>query len=61
MLQVTSADYTGTKEIVPLQRRAIQELGSELSFEFRKQRFCWEEEGRCFEKLRYPTQVRAET
>jgi len=35
-----------------------QDGQKELSFEFRKQRFCWEADEGAFEKLKYPTHVR---
>ena len=57
-MQVTAADYTGITDIVPLQRRTLEEQMTEISFEFRKQRFCWDAEARHFEKLQYPTQVK---
>lgn len=37
---------------------APQEGVEELSFEFRKQRFCWEAADGHFAKLKYPTHVR---
>ena len=58
MPQVTPADFTGRKEVVPLQRRAGEKGDSELSFEFRKQRFCYDTQQGAFNKLKYPTQAR---
>ena len=29
----------------------------EISFEFHRQRFCFDQKTRCFEKLKYPTRV----
>lgn len=55
-VQVTASDYTGAKEIVAVQRRTLEDT-SETSFEFRKQRFCWNEELGHFEKLKFPTQA----
>jgi len=56
---VTPADFTGRKEVVPLQRRAGERGDAELSFEFRKQRFCYDGQADAFHKLKYPTQARA--
>jgi len=55
---VTPADFTGRKEVVPLQRRAGERGDAELSFEFRKQRFCYDDQADAFHKLKYPTQAR---
>ena len=41
----------------PMWLVAPQEGEEELSFEFRKQRFCWEAADGQFAKLRYPTHV----
>ena len=57
LAQVTAADYTGLKEVVLLQRRNLDDKVTETSFEFRKQRFCWDEEQRHFAKLKFPTRV----
>lgn len=47
--------------MVPLQRRAGEHGEAELSFEFRKMRFCYEAEQAAFHKLKYPTQARLGT
>ena len=60
MPQVTPADFTGRKEVVPLQRRAGEKGDSELNFEFRKQRFCYDVQQGAFHKLKYPTQARVD-
>ena len=57
-LQVTSADHTGKQDVVPIQVRKFEAGGSEVGFEFRKQRFVWDYESNCFHKLRSPTKVR---
>lgn len=56
--QVTPADFTGRKEVVPLQRRSGERGEQELSFEFRKQRFCYDAQEDAFHKLKYPVQAR---
>ena len=55
--QVTAADFTGKKEIVPLDRKKLEDGQLEISFEFRKQRFHYDPEKDLFEKLAYPVQV----
>ena len=40
-----------------MQRRLLEDHITEVSFEFRKQRFCWDSEERRFEKLKFPTQA----
>ena len=57
-IQVTAADFTGKTEIVALERRALEDEEPELSFEFRKQRFCYDAAASSFHKLPYPVQVR---
>ena len=47
--------------MVPLQRRAGEHGEAELSFEFRKMRFCYDAEQAAFHKLKYPTQARLGT
>ena len=54
--QVRSADHTGRHEVVRLEVREF-EAEAECSFEFRKQRFCWDAEDNGFHKLRCPTKV----
>lgn len=56
--QVTAADFTGKKEIVPLERKKLEDGQLEISFEFRKQSFHYDPEKDVFEKLAYPVQVR---
>jgi hypothetical protein len=56
-LQVTAADFTGKKEIVRLERRKLDNNELEISFEFRKQRFEYDEATNTFDKLAYPVQV----
>ena len=55
-MQVRSADHTGRQEVVRLEVREF-ETEAECSFEFRKQRFCWDAEDNGFHKLRCPTKV----
>ena len=55
-MQVKSADHTGKQEVVRLEIRDF-EAEAECSFEFRKQRFCWDAQDNCFHKLRSPTKV----
>jgi cation-transporting ATPase 13A1 len=57
MMQVTAADFTGKTEIVPLERRRPEDDRIEHSFEFRKQRFCYDPDAHAFQKLPYPVQV----
>ena len=56
-LQVTAADFTGKTEIVPLERRRPEDDRTEHSFEFRKQRFCYDPDAHAFQKLPYPVQA----
>ena len=56
-VQVTATDFTGKTEIVPLERRKLEDEEIELSFDFRKQRFCYDPVANSFDKLAYPVQV----
>ncbi|KAK9845150.1 hypothetical protein WJX84_012056 [Apatococcus fuscideae] len=53
--QVNPAAFSGAKEIVLLQRRQLDEE-AELSFLYRKQRYCWNSEAKQFERLKYPVE-----
>ena len=55
--QVTAADFTGNTEIVALERRRLEDDQVEHSFEFRKQRFCYDRDAHAFQKLPFPVQV----
>lgn len=54
---MTAADFTGKTEIVALERRTLEDEEPEVSFEFRKQRFCHDAAANSFHKLPYPVQV----
>lgn len=58
-LQVTPADFTGHKEIISIDRRKREGGGFDLSFEFRKQRYCYLPEEHAIERLAFPDKARA--
>ncbi|KAM6579075.1 hypothetical protein CsatB_030912 [Cannabis sativa] len=51
--KVTPAKFSGPKEVVSLNFR--EQLGEEIYFDFRKQRFIYSKENQNFSKLPYPT------
>ncbi|XP_062083748.1 probable manganese-transporting ATPase PDR2 [Humulus lupulus] len=51
--KVTPAKFSGPKEVVALNFR--EQLGEEIYFDFRKQRFIYSKENQNFSKLPYPT------
>lgn len=56
-VQVQAGDFTAKKEITPLERRGGQDGAANLSFEFRKQLFEYDEASHSFSKLAFPVQV----
>lgn len=56
--KVLPGTFAGKKDIVEVQRRAVGEgagAEEEISFEFHRQRFCYDQTSNMFEKLKYPT------
>ena len=58
-LQVTPAEFTGHEEIVRLQRHKREDSSLEINFEFRKQRYCYDEDEHTFQRLHFPDKVRS--
>ncbi|GFR45826.1 hypothetical protein Agub_g7190, partial [Astrephomene gubernaculifera] len=61
---VVPVRFNGSTELVPLDRRSLKDTlheVEELSFEFRRQRFVYNAERHCFEKLRFPDKETFET
>eukprot|EP00798_Chlamydomonas_sp_ICE-L_P019149 gene19149-25759_t len=55
---VVPVKFSGSKEMVPLERRSLREglnTVHELGFEFRKQRFVFNDETAVFERLKFPS------
>lgn len=56
-LQVTPAEFTGHKEIVRVDHHRSAAGDTEISFEFRKQRYCFSPERNSFDRLQFPDRV----
>ena len=56
-LQVTPAEFTGHEEVVRLQHHKREDSSVEINFEFRKQRYCYDEDEHTFRRLHFPDKV----
>lgn len=54
---MTPAEFTGHEEIVQLQRHRKEDDSIEINFEFRKQRYCYNENEHAFQRMHFPDKV----
>ena len=58
LVKVVPHAFAGSRDVVPLERRLVEER-PQVGFSFRKLRFVWAEERGAFAKLEYPSKVSA--